>query len=437
MAAVKKRGDAPSLPCIPKGLEDHAVCGDDLLAEAEGEDVFLVSPLIGETDLVLLKGPEKLAFKTWVALFLAVSVILGCSWVGFRVERRAPRFVLFVSAETSRRNIARRLRAICKGLGVEVGKVAPYLVVLDEPITLIPVVERLRVAQRKFRDVALAGAKAVDASRAKQLRDSAQGLAEVEISSLGQNLHLLQAIEEADEGTWSLIILDTLRDCLQGDENSSADASRFMAAARALARKCECPVMSVHHTNKAGDESDARSSRGSTALTASPDVIISVDTTGLHPTLHFRCRNVATPAPVGFEVVATEDGGMKLEVREASAAKGKGSDGVTAEDVVAAFALSDVEALTVSSLRRLVSDVRGGKPGGKVSPNAVERHLLALEKSGAVSRAEITRAKGDPLPGWVLGKSGGEFPAVPVKKGARRNDQQDEENPFKHPRLRA
>ncbi len=422
-----------AVPTLPEALRGVASYGADLIADGEGEDVFIVDRLIGETDVVMLKGHEKTAKKTWLALAMSVSVILGKSWLGFHVERRAPRFVLFVSAETTRRNISKRLRALCKGIGVPVERVAPYLVVIDQPITMIPRHERERTRAKKFRDTRLAGVKSFDSQKSKVLLEGARELADSEEDALGENLALLKAIEDADEGTWSLVVLDTLRECLDGDENSSKDGGRFMKAARALARSCACPVVPIHHTNKGGDETDARSSRGTTALTASPDVIVSIDTSGAHPTLHFLCRNVESPPSVGYELVTLpDDGGVRLEAREASAPTVKG-DAVTAEDVLGAFELTDVEALTESTLRGLVAQVRGLKKGSKVSPAAVRRHLVALEKTGAVSRAEVEQSKGDPLPAWVLGPDGGTFPAVPVTKGRKRDD--EEENPFKAPRL--
>lgn len=425
-----------AVPSVPEALRGVASYGAELLAEDDGEDAFIVDPLIGADDVVLVCGREKESCKTWLALFLAVSVILGKSWLGFHVERLAPRFVLFVSAETSKRNIARRLRAICTGIGVPVERVAPYLVVIDKPVTMIPRAERERVSARKYNETKLAGVKSFDAERSKALLRSAQVLADAEAASLGQNLDLLQAIEEAGPDVWGLVILDTLRECLEGDDNSSKDGGRFMQAARALARTCRCPVVPIHHNNKSGDESNSRSARGTTALTASPDVIITLDTSGASLTAHFTCRNVASPSPVGYEVVSTADGGMRLEVRDASTSPSKGADGITVDDVMAVFHEKGEHGLTLNSVRELVQKARGGTEGSKANPGSIRKLLATLTARGAISTCTIETSKGKTFDGWVLGSGGGVVAGVPLRAMGKGDDgEEPEANPFKAPRL--
>ncbi len=103
----------------------------------------------------------------------------------------------------------------------------------------------------------------IDAQRAQALQRSAEDLAQVAASSLGTNLNVLTAAEDAPEGTFGLALFDTFRACLKGDENSSADAVRYNEAARELGRALRCPVVSSHHNGKGSDESTARSARGS------------------------------------------------------------------------------------------------------------------------------------------------------------------------------
>lgn len=71
-----------------------------------------------------------------------------------------------------------------------------------------------------------------------------------------------------------MIVIDTLHRFLEGDENSSKDAGKFIDACSALRDEFGCSVLLVHHT---GNSEDAQKrARGSSAWRAALDIEISV-----------------------------------------------------------------------------------------------------------------------------------------------------------------
>jgi len=381
---------------VPPELAGIALGGADLLAEDDGRNDFVVEGLIEREDLVLVVGREKDSAKTFLALDLAVSRVVGGPWLGFDVQRAPSGRVLFVSCETSARQIARRLRALRKGRGIDAMRVAAHLLVVDRPISMVPRAMRDRTANKSQLSALVSAAKMPDAERRRALRASADTIAEREVDALGQNLDALAAIEDAPEGTWTLIIIDTVRECLVGDESSSEDAAAFSQAARELARAAGCPLVAIHHTSKAGAAGDARAARGSTQLTASPDAIITIDTSGETLTANFRLRNHAAPDARGYALVPGEDGAIRIEPRAASKST------VDAGDVLALLQEHAPDALTVTKIRTLLSGRRGGKSRSKVAPGPVEDALAQLAKSGQVTKVDI-ETRGKTLAGWRAG----------------------------------
>ncbi len=397
---------------LPEGLEGLAVGGADLLREAERPADFAVDGLIEAEDVVLVTGREKDALKTWLLLSFAVARVLGGMWLGFRARTAPPARVLFVSTETSPRNIARRLMALCRGLDIPVDRVAPYIYVVAEPVTVLPrgALERAR-RSATVRNV-VAALKIGDADRRAALERNIDEIAEGEARRLGSNLDALAAILDAPPGTWAAICLDTLRQCLEGDENSSADAARFTQGCRELARAARCPVLVSHHTNKSGDASDARSSRGSVELTAGPDVLVSVDTSGEYPTAHFKLRNHESPAAVGYRLAVDPQGAVRLDVLQACGRPSEANE----DDVLTVLRDHAGDGLSVSKIRTFVAAAKGGKPGAKANQNMVEARLAALVAKGLASPCKIRRRNGEEFDGFRIGPSGGVVEAKPLQR---------------------
>ena len=397
---------------LPAGLADLAVSGGALLAEADAQVECVVEGLLEPTDVCLFSGEEKTALKTWQLLELAVARILGGQWLGRQVKCGKPGRVLFISTETSRRNIGRRLKAICRGLGVDPRRVAEHLVVVDQPITILPR-EFLDRARRKSTVAnAVASIKLHDKERREALDRNVEAIADGEAKRLGRNLDALEAILDSPKGTWSLVCIDTVRQTLEGDENSSADASRYTQGCRELGRALACPVVASHHTSKGGTAGDARSSRGSVELTAGPDALCTVGTSGEYPTVHSRLRNLESPGPVGYRLAVDPNGGAKLEILPPC---GK-ANAVADDDVLAVLRTHADTGLSVTKIRTLVSAAKGGKPGAKANPKVIEGKLTALEAKGLISRCHIQQRNGETFDGWRIGTGGGVVEAKPIQR---------------------
>jgi len=374
-------------------LDEIAVDGLDLLEEDDAAH-FEVDGLIESPDLVVLVGQEKVANKTMLVTDLGIARVLGAAWLGRQVTQHAGR-ILFISAETGRRQMARRVKALCKGRGIDAREVLSRFLFIFEPVSLVPREDRTRASSKADLAARMSAARTYDKERRGQLVNAVPAIARREASALGRNLEALAAIEDEPEGSISLVIIDTFRACLEGDENSSNDTRRAMQAARELARLLGCPIVIVHHTNKSGSGADARSSRGSVEITAAPDVILSVDASGEHPTMHPTLRNHEAPSPFGFRLVADGDA-LRFEVVEAASlgdGKRARTRGLDPEEVLAVL-VRDGGALTLDNVRRKLAESRGGAPGSKHNGPATTRALADLIAHGRASKAPIQTSKG-------------------------------------------
>jgi hypothetical protein len=402
----------PPMPPLPPAIAAIASTGDSLLAEADAPVAFIVDGLLEPGDVMMLSGAEKDALKTWQLLALAVARIVGGTWLGRQVARAESGRVLFVSTETSRRNIARRLRALCRGHNIDAMHVASRLVVVDQPITILPreVLERKRWQSAAANSVATL--KIGDSERRASLERNVEAIAEGEARRLGRNLDVLEAILDAPASTWVLICIDTVRQTLEGDENSSADAARYTQGCREMGRAARCPVALSHHTSKGGTAGDARSARGSVELVAGPDALLSVDASGEYPTAHFRLRNHESPSPVGYRLALDPSGAARIDVLPPCAGKAVG--GVEDTDLLAILRAHSDTGLSESKIRELVSQSRGGKPKSKANAGTVKRRLEALAARSLVSRCQIQPREGKSFGGWRLGPAGGVVEARPI-----------------------
>lgn len=331
---------------LPKTLSEVSTGGILLLRKKNPMSNLVVNHFIESEDVVLLSGREKDAFKTWLALDLCIARITGTPWIGFDVTQ-GEGSTLFVSAETSTGHIAQRAASLCRARGFSPESVFNRLVVMDQPLTMLPSNQR----------------------------------------GSSRNGHVLTDIENAEHGTFSLIVLDTLRQCMEGDENSSRDTARFTQAVRHLAKSARCPVLLIHHTNKSGDASDPRSSRGSVELTASPDVLLSVNVSGSHPTLHFKTRNCEAPSPRGYKLDKYE-GGLRL-LDTVPSIKSSDFD----SKILALLEARQPQALTQTNLRNLLEGC---------NLDSMKAALGRLEAAKQVSRVSI---EGTKLVGFRFGQN--------------------------------
>jgi hypothetical protein len=120
---------------------------------------------------------------------------------------------------------------------------------------------------------------------------------------------LITAIDTgvATVGQPALIVLDTLARCFGGgDENSTQDMSRFVAACDAIRQRYGCTILVVHHAGH-GDKSRAR---GAIALKAALDAEYRLaNDTGLLLTAT-KMKDAEMPAPLGLELVTVDLPGL-------------------------------------------------------------------------------------------------------------------------------
>lgn len=193
---------------------------------------WLIDHVLPEGGLAVLYGPPGLG-KTFVALDLVLRVATGRDWFGHATVQGYP---LYVSAEGG------------AGIGKRVG------------------------AWLDYHEVAPSAADVMWLLDAVPMYD---GSSEVD--------RLLERIEEVDEVP-SLIVIDTLARCFDGDENLQVDMNRFVGGVDKLRRKYKGTVLVVHHTRLDGDRE-----RGNTALRGAADTMISLEGNPHEPQFTVKC----------------------------------------------------------------------------------------------------------------------------------------------------
>lgn len=163
--------------------------------------------------------------KSLIALQLAVAVVRGDIWLN-KVPLSGP--VIYYSAEDDRSELHRRLAAILKQSGGQVGALSG-----------------LQIANMAGKDALLAAiSKKTGALNASPVFDTLDGYA--------------KAIQP------KLIVLDTLADIFPGNENDRAQVRHFIGLLRGLAIRHRCAVLILAHPSLTGIASGTGAS-GSTA----------------------------------------------------------------------------------------------------------------------------------------------------------------------------
>lgn len=164
---------------------------------------YLIDGIIPRSGLVGLYGLPGAA-KTFLALDLAVHVATGLPWLERPVEAGN---VLYVAAEGG------------SGIGI-----------------------RLMALMIKY------GLSVEDLSRISWLMESVPIDADADEMAI-----LLERIVEADIPHLSLIVIDTLARCFDGDEVKTEDMGRFIKGVDMLRQHFGCAVLIIHHPRVGGD----------------------------------------------------------------------------------------------------------------------------------------------------------------------------------------
>lgn len=240
---------------------------------------WLVKDLIVNGDRALVYG-EPGAMKSWLLLDLALHLAAGMKWLEQFDIPQAKR-VLYIDEEMSQRTAKGRIRRLAAGAGFKVQEL-PFAV--------------------------LSGA----------------GL-QVEEGRIETLIAELTALHFDPD----VVIIETLRSVMVGDENSAQEVRRFWRWVEPFRQSNKTLIVS-HHMRKPqqGSNNPRYRASGSTDLVAGPDTTIAVERTGRQTTAklsHMKCRNAQERDPF---VVSLQDQGIEedcpvlFRLENAHAAKG-------------------------------------------------------------------------------------------------------------------
>jgi len=207
--------------------------GTEYLALPRLPETFLVEPIIPVGGAALLYGQEKVG-KSFLAIQLAVSIATGEPFLGFPVKQRGP--VVYVQLDTPRSLWLKRLDAL-KQAGVDVDAVH---YVDRETLNLWP----------------------FNAANPEHSERLARDLVPVKPVA---------------------VIIDTLRESHQGEENSNTEMPRAVASLVSITQPAA--IILVHHARKGDPEKPddiRRGSRGANYLTGRMDSILRLTEENLH-----------------------------------------------------------------------------------------------------------------------------------------------------------
>jgi RecA-family ATPase len=205
------------------------IWASDYVDLPDNDEAFLVKPLLPSGGLANFYGKPKTA-KSFAAIGIAIAVSSGASqWNGFPVERHGP--VLYVQLDTPRFEWKRRFRN-AKAAGYDISKIA----IVDLGVSPYPF---------------------------NALTPQHQTWLKLQI----------EAVQPV------LVVIDTLREAHEGDENDSTDMKKIVNALVAICRPAA--VIFVSHSRKdsafnaMGAESDLMDEgRGSSYVSGRMDTIV-------------------------------------------------------------------------------------------------------------------------------------------------------------------
>ena len=222
------------------------VWADDI--EPKIAEPGLVDGLLGTTGMTVAYG-ESTAGKTFAVIDLSCCIAIGRQWRGLDVE---PGVVVYIAAEAPK-SVERRVWAWKQHYDV---KHVP-LVVVRSTVDLL----------------------SIDTDAILAL------LAEI----------------RAEHGRIALVVIDTLARAMVGNESSSEDMGRYVAACSRIRDEAQTQVLSVHHCGK----DTAKGARGWSGLRAATDVELEIEQGCIKVT---KNRDERSGQSYGFKLAEVELG---------------------------------------------------------------------------------------------------------------------------------
>lgn len=229
---------------------------------------WLVDGLIADGGLCVFSGDGGHG-KSWLALTLALAVASGEKWLGHFAVRRGG--VLIIDEENSPPLLKSRKNLLMAGLGLKHSDLSSVRLVLHRGVDFMPTIFPNKTVQRK-----------------------------PAFNKLVKEIELWQP---------ALIIVDSLRACHTGKEDSSDDIRPVMQAIRLAASYAgnSAGILAAHHVNKQGKF------RGSIDIKQNANCLFEVEKTG--DVISLTCskmRDGLEPMPFQVNLVHDENS-VKLE----------------------------------------------------------------------------------------------------------------------------
>lgn len=274
---------------------------------------WLVHKAVPAGGMVGLYGPSGIG-KTFIAVDLGMCVATGLQWNDREVDKG---FVLYISAEGGA-GIAKRFYAWLVDHGVaakdaDIAFLLDSIAVTSDSSAMLTLVERIVNEVRRHP---------------------------------------------------TLIIIDTLARCFDGNENEQEDMSRFVAGVDLLRKEFDATVLIVHHTRLDGNRE-----RGNTAFRAAADMMMSVEGEGDRMTL--KCNKMKDDRE--FEDI-------ELELRPI-----EGTDSCVVVPNAHVASSSEVHTEMEVSLRRIEpAKFDDWVAASGLTKNVFMRHFNTLKQSGRI-----------------------------------------------------
>jgi hypothetical protein len=332
---------------------------DRIVAEPLPPAEWLVEPLIGDGSRVVVYG-EWGSFKSWALLSLGLHIAAGQPWLG-QYPVHGSRRVLYIDEEMSPRLLRRRVKRLAAGMD--------------------PSPERL-----PFRALSRRG-----------LRLDAHGVT------------ALLADLKASGFDPDVIVVETFRRVLVGNENDAREVADFWRAVDPIIRAGKSLIVS-HHMKKpqaGGKGSTRHRASGSTDVMGAADDALAFERAGkegftVEPV---KCREAEEAAPFAVSLVEPQgpDGPVLLR-HEGSPADFKGQAGKVAQ----------AESLILAALREAPNETLGTASilatlrAKGVKEKTAWRALANLKARGSVLNPEkgVWQLPGEHLPSAIPYKEG-------------------------------